>query len=80
MDVYLKNLEDGGKAVAFFNRSSAPVNIEFSKLDFIGIHGHQRARFVAAKELPDIADTSKELFKVNIAAHSVELYKFTAAK
>ncbi len=81
VDVYLKDLEDGGKAVAFFNRSSIPVNIEFSKLDFVGIHGHQHVRDLwRQKNLPDIADTSKELFKVNIAAHSVELYKFTAAK
>ena len=81
VDVYLKDLEDGSKAVAFFNRSSAPVNIEFSKLDYIGIHGHQHVRDLwRQQDLPDIADTSKELFKVNIAAHSVELYKFTAVK
>ncbi len=81
VDVYLKDLADGGKAVAFFNRSSVPVSIEFNKLDYIGINGHQHVRDLwRQQDVPDIADTGKELFKVNIAAQSVELYKFTAAK
>jgi alpha-galactosidase len=81
VDVYLKDLADGGKAVAFFNRSSVPVNFAFRKLDFIGIHGRQHVRDLwRQKDLPDIANSQNNLFKVNIAAQSAELYKFTAAK
>jgi alpha-galactosidase len=81
VDVYLKDLEDGGRAVAFFNRGSLAENIAFSKLDYVGIHGHQHVRDLwREQDLPDIANTSRELFKVTIAAHSAELYKFTAVK
>jgi alpha-galactosidase len=81
VDVYLKDLADGGKAVAFFNRSSVPVNFAFRKLDFIGIRGHQHVRDLwRQQDLPDVANSQNTLFKVNIAAQSAELYKFTPAK
>jgi len=32
------------------------------------------------KDLPDVANSLNNLFKVNIAAHSAELYKFTPVK
>jgi alpha-galactosidase len=81
VDVYLKDLEDGGKAVAFFNRGSTPLNIEFNKLGYIGFQGPQHVRDLwRQKNLPDVADPLTTVFKVSIAAHSAELYKFTAAK
>jgi alpha-galactosidase len=78
LDVYLKDLEDGGKAVAFFNRGSVPENVDFNKLNFIGINGPQHVRDLwREKDLPDIAGSYGEIFKVTVAAHGVELYKFT---
>ncbi|MGA9780379.1 MAG: glycoside hydrolase family 27 protein [Verrucomicrobiia bacterium] len=80
IDVYLKNLEDGGKAVAFFNRGPQAETINFCKLGFIGISGPLHVRDLwRQKNLPDVTDP-KDVFKVNIAAHSAELYKFTSAK
>ena len=73
IDVYLKNLEDGGKAVAFFNRGPQAEIIDFCKLGFIGISGPQHVRDLwRQKNLPDVTDP-KDAFKVNIAAHSAEL-------
>ncbi len=81
VDVYLKNLEDGGKAVAFFNRGSAPENLRFNKLGYIGIQGRQHVRDLwRQKNLPDVANSLTGEFTVSLAAHSAELYKFTAAK
>ena len=81
VDVYLKNLEDGSKAVAFFNRGPAPENISFDKLGYIGFQGPQHVCDLwRQKNLPDVADPLTSVFKVSIAAHSAELYKFTAAK
>jgi len=79
VDVYLKNLEDGGKALAFFNRRSAAETIEFNKLEYLGIHGRQAVRDLWRQaDLPDITASNGALFRVNVAAHSVELYKFIA--
>jgi alpha-galactosidase len=79
IDVYLKNLEDGGKAVAFFNRGPQAETINFCKVGFIGISGPQHVRDLwRQKNFPDLTDP-KNAFKVNIAAHSAELYKFTSA-
>ncbi len=81
VDVYLKNLEDGGKAVAFFNRGPAPENIKFDKLGYIGFQGPQHVRDLwRQKNLPDVANPLEGGFEVSLAAHSAELYKFTAAK
>jgi len=80
VDVYLKDLEDGGKAVAFFNRGSGSESIDFNKLNFIGINGPQHVRDLwREKDLPDIANRFGEIFKVTVAAHSAELFKFTPA-
>ena len=80
IDIYLKNLEDGGRAVAFFNRGSRAEAIDFYNLDNIGLSGPQQVRDLwRQKNLPDVTD-SKKAFKVSIAAHSAELYKFTSAK
>ena len=80
IDVYLKDLEDGGKALAFFNRGSVSESIDFNKLNFIGINGRQHVRDLwRQKNLPDMANDFGDTFKVAVAAHSVELYKFTPA-
>jgi alpha-galactosidase len=77
VDVYLKNLEDGGKALAFFNRGSAAESFDFNKLEYLGIHGRQSVRDLWRQaDLPDITTSDGALFRVNVAAHSVELYKF----
>jgi alpha-galactosidase len=80
VDVYLKNLEDGGKALAFFNRGSTPENIAYTKLGGLGLRGRLHMRDLwRQQDLPELTRTNRSLFKVSIAAHSVELYKFTAA-
>jgi alpha-galactosidase len=81
VDVYVKKLEDGGKAVAFFNRGSAPENIKFDKLGYIGTQARQHVRDLWRQtNLPDVANPQTAVIKVSIAAHSVELYKFTQAR
>jgi alpha-galactosidase len=81
IDVYLKELEDGGKAVAFFNRGSITESVEFNKLDYIGVGGREHVRDLwRQQDLPDTTGAYGELFKVTVAAHSAEIYKFTAAE
>ena len=44
IDVYVKDLEDGSKAVGFFNRSRENYSGSFNKLKAIGIRGKQQVR------------------------------------
>ena len=49
--VYEKELEDGGRALGFFNLGSAPVSLEFNQLAQLGFTGEAACpRFVAAKQ------------------------------
>lgn len=78
VDIYLKDLEDGGKAIAFFNRDSESESIDFNKLIYIGIYGPHHVRDLwREKDLPDVAGRYGEKFNVTVAAHGAELFKFT---
>jgi alpha-galactosidase len=81
VDVYVKQLQDGSKAVGFFNRDSTEQKISFNKLIYIGISGRQHVRDLWRQQgLPDIVDTMKNAFPMTIPAHGVQLYKFSPAK
>jgi alpha-galactosidase len=76
VDIYVKDLEDGGKAVGFFNRDSSAQTINFNKLGSIGLNsGHHVRDLWRQRDLPDVTDA----IQVMIPAHGVELYKFTPA-
>jgi alpha-galactosidase len=80
VDVYLKPLEDGGKALGFFNRDSAPQTIEFNKLGNLGFSSRQHVRDLwRHQDLPDMVDPSNDSLKMTIPAHGVQLYKLTMA-
>ena len=80
VDVFLKKLEDGGKALGFFNRDSTEQTIAFGKLGQLGLATRRRVRDLwRHQDLPDIVDPSKEPLKVAIPVHGVQLYKLTAA-
>ncbi len=75
IDVYLKNLEDGGYAVGLFNRGDAPHTVPL-RLDFTGSKAPQRVRDLwRQKNLGDFT----ERLDVTIAPHDVQLLKITPA-
>jgi alpha-galactosidase len=81
VDVYLKELEDGSRALGFFNRASAPQSIEYKNLDSLGFKSLLHVRDLWRQiNLPDIADLSKDALKMTIAGHGAQLYKLTPAK
>ena len=81
VDVYLKDLEDGSKAVGFFNRDSTSQTLAFKKLVYLGFTGRQQVRDLWRQmDLPGVIDPSKDTLKVALPAHGVQLYKFTLAK
>ena len=79
--VYEKELEDGGRAIGFFNLGSEPANLEFNEFAKLGLAGKQHVRDLwRQQDLPDIADIMGNSFKVTVPAHGVQLYKFTPAQ
>jgi len=81
VDIYLKELEDGSKALGFFNRDSTTQTINFNKFTYLGFNGRQHVRDLwRQQDLPDVVDLMKNPLPVTIPAHGVQLYKFTAAK
>jgi alpha-galactosidase len=77
VDVYLKDLEDGSKAVGFFNRGPQVETFAFNKLPRIGLPGKQHVRDLwRQKDLDDATET----VKVTVRPHGVVLLKMTKAE
>ena len=76
VDIYKKELEDGGWALGFFNRGDKQETVLFNKLGRIGIPGKLQVRDLWRQtDLPD-ADGS---ISVTIEPHGVVLLKLTPA-
>jgi len=76
IDVFRKELEDGGFAVGFFNRGDT-VHTITAKLDRLGLGGPQRVRDLWRQQ--DLPEALNEL-AVTVEPHGVRLYKFMAAR
>ena len=78
VDVYMKPLEDGSKALGFFNRDSVEQKISFDKLKFLGLANGQHVRDLwRHNDLPDLKNLATEKLSMTIPAHGVQLYKLT---
>jgi alpha-galactosidase len=78
--VYEKKLEDGGRALGFFNLAATPVSLGFKQLGQLDFAGKQHVRDLWRQtDLPDV-DVTSGVVPLTIPAHGVVLYKFTAAK
>jgi alpha-galactosidase len=77
--VYEKELEDGGRALGFFNLGAFPASLDFDKAA-LGFTGRQQVRDLwRQKNLPDM-DEAQAVLPIRIPAHGVVLYKLTTAK
>ncbi len=78
--VYEKELEDGGRALGFFNLGSSPAALDFKQLAQLGFAGKQHVRDLWRQQ--DLADVNVAdgVLPLTIPAHGVVLYKLTAAK
>jgi len=80
IDIYMKELEDGSRALGFFNRDSAAQTLAFNKLGYLGISRRQHVRDLwRQQDLPDIANPQREALSVSVPAHGVVLYKLAPA-
>ena len=77
VDILLKDLEDGGRALGFFNRGAQEYTVKFNKFSEIGLAGKWKVRDLwRQKDLPDMAGS----LTLKVPAHGVVLLKLTAAK
>jgi alpha-galactosidase len=78
--VYEKKLEDGGRALGFFNLGSTTAKMDFNQLASLGYQGRLHVRDLwRQSDLPDV-DAANGVLPLTIPAHGVVLYKLTAAK
>ena len=78
--VYEKELEDGGRALGFFNLGSTPVTLDFNEFASLGFRGKQHVRDLWRQiNLPDL-DAARGSMTLAIPAHGVALYKLASAK
>jgi alpha-galactosidase len=78
--IYQKELEDGGRALGFFNLGAAPANLEFNQLATLGFTGAQHVRDVWRQQnLPDV-DAATGVLKMTVPVHGVVLYRLTKIK
>jgi alpha-galactosidase len=78
--IYEKELEDGGRALGFFNLGEQPVQFNFNEFTRLGLSGKQRVRDLwRQKDLADV-DAANGILPLTIPAHGVMLYKLTAIK
>ena len=76
VDVFAKELEDGSKALGFFNRGGDVTKINFNKLGYIGLSGPWHVRDLWRQT--DLPDTKGSL-KLTIQPHGVVLLKMSPA-
>ncbi|WP_449399530.1 hypothetical protein [Chryseobacterium wanjuense] len=80
LKIYVKELEDGGKAVAFANFGREKVNMSYRDFKKLGISGIQTVRDIWRQK--DIAkmNTSNQSLSLDIPAHGVAYYKLSPGK
>ncbi|MFC0345997.1 NPCBM/NEW2 domain-containing protein [Epilithonimonas hispanica] len=80
LKIYVKDLEDGGKAVAFANFGREKVDMSYKDFKKLGISGNQVVRNIWRQK--DIAkiNTSNQTLSLDIPAHGVAYYKFISSK
>jgi alpha-galactosidase len=77
VDVFAKDLEDGSKALGFFNRASQAETVTYNKLARIGLAGKRRVRDLwRQKDL----ETASGTVKLSVPGHGVMLLKLSPAR
>jgi alpha-galactosidase len=76
VDVFMKELEDGSKALGLFNRGDQPANVTLNKLPNLGLEGAWHLRDLwRQQDLPDVNGT----LQTSVPAHGVVLLKLRKA-
>lgn len=78
--IYVKELEDGSRAVGFCNFGTDIIDLSYKDFDKLGINGRFKVRDLwRQKDISNIESRTDQL-TIKVPVHGVLLYKFTAVK
>ncbi|MCJ8208607.1 NPCBM/NEW2 domain-containing protein [Mucilaginibacter sp. RS28] len=78
--IYVKELEDGSRAVGFCNFGLEKAALNYNDFKKLGIAGNQKVRDLWRQKTLATINTQSDKIAVNVPAHGVLLYKFTPVK
>jgi len=78
--IYVKELEDGSRAVGFCNLGTEIVDLSYKDFDKLGINGKIKVRDLWRQKDIGSIDTKAGQLAIKVPVHGVLLYKFTSAK
>lgn len=78
--IYEKELEDGGRALGFFNLGAKPIKMNFNQFADLGLSGKQLVRDLWRQIDVATLDVTIGSLPTTIPAHGVALYKLTETK
>jgi alpha-galactosidase len=78
--IYVKELEDGSRAVGFCNFGQDIVDISYKNFDKLGIAGKFTVRDVWRQKDISTIEAQKGQLALKVPAHGVVLYKFSSVK
>ncbi|MDD3161987.1 MAG: alpha-galactosidase, partial [Bacteroidales bacterium] len=78
--IYVKQLEDGSKAVGFCNFGLDRVTMPYKEFGKLGIVGQNTVRDLWRQKDIKSMDTAKDQLDIEVPAHGVLLYTFVPKK
>jgi alpha-galactosidase len=78
--VYEKEMEDGSRALGFFNLGAGPVELRFAEFAKLGLIGKQHVRDLWRQENLADVDAATGSLSMTIPGHGVLLYKLSAVR
>jgi alpha-galactosidase len=74
--IYAKELEDGSRAVGFFNLGATPADLQFKEFGKLGLSGKQHVRDLWRQKELGVVNAAKDKLPLIIPAHGVVLCSF----
>ena len=78
--IYVKELEDGGRAIGFCNFGLDIVDLQYKDFEKLGFNGRFEVRDLWRQKNIANIDTKTGQLALKVPAHGVLLYKFTSVK
>ena len=78
--IYVKELEDGSRAIGFCNFGIEPVDLSFKDFDKLGLKGECIVRDLWRQKDISTINTQTESLSIKVPVHGALLYQFSAKK
>lgn len=78
--IYVKELEDGSRAVGFCNFGNEIIELSYKDFDKLGIQGKFKVRDLWRQKDIATISTPKDQLSIKVPVHGVLLYKFSPVK